>query len=66
MLLEAVSKIGGYSGVELVVLLDYVKVPHFTVVVGLPSSLRSSGQAHIGSRLSGSFWGAYAPLKLPE
>jgi len=42
---EAVFEIGGYPGVIFAVFLDYVKVPH-NILVGLPSSLRSSGQAH--------------------
>lgn len=60
MLAKAIFEVGSYTGVVFAVFLDYVKVPHNISVV-LPSSLRSSGQAHIGSRFSKEFHGGFVP-----
>jgi hypothetical protein len=44
MLAEAVFEVGGYACVKFFVLLNYVELPHITVLnAGLPSSLCSSG-----------------------
>ena len=53
MLAHTILEVGRYSGVVFTLFLDDIETPHSIFGVGLPSQHSCSGQAHIGSRLSG-------------